>query len=114
MPAFSLYIKDDLLAAIKAHVAEVKAKSPSSTLSVAAFITGAVRDKLYQNRPRHACVGKEGISWTTALPADDAVRTQVAAAQSHPGLVVYYLPWDCDTSTVVAGAAVPAGSRTEL
>lgn len=107
MPAFSLYLKDDLLAAIRTHCA------PTGQ-SVSSFIASACKAALYKNRPVTACVGKDGISWTNALPADDAARTQLAASNSHPGLLVYYLPFDCDTSKVQPGAAVPAGSRTEL
>lgn len=107
MPAFSLYIKDDLLAAARSHVDRIKAQNPASTVSLSSFITSAIRSALYADRPRVACVGKDRVSWTTAMPAEDATRTQLAALPSHPGLEVYYLPIDCDTSAIQPGAALP-------
>lgn len=103
MPAISVYLKDSLLSEIKAHTA--KTGQP-----VSAFIATACSKVLFSERPKSAVVGKEGVSWTAAMPAEDAARTQLAASNVHTGLKVYYLPLDYDTSAMVPGAPIPPGS----
>jgi hypothetical protein len=101
MPAFSLYITDDRLARVRDEAARLG-------VSVAKVVTLAIDAHLAIHSPAIACVGKEGVSWTSPMPLADARRTQAASATSHPGLRVYGLPTGSDVSS---GTPIPEGAQ---
>lgn len=98
MPAFSLYITDDRLAFLKAESARLG-------ISQAKLVSLLVDQYRKKNRPQLACVGADRVSWTGALPLEEAVKTHAQALAAHPNLVIYLLPTDAPHPS--SGSAVP-------
>ncbi len=85
MPAFSLYITDDRLAFLKAE-------SLRLGISQAKLVSLLIDQYRKKNRPQLACVGQDRVSWTGAIPLDEATKTHAQALAAHPKLVIYLLP----------------------
>lgn len=97
MPAFSLYITADREAFIKGEAARLG-------VPVAKFVALLVDEYRTKTRPKRACVGKDGVSWTLPLDLPVAVATHAQALAVHPGLEIYIIP---EGQTSNNGSAIP-------